>query len=75
MKRLVKKCAFAILMWIQLFGNVSTGTSPKGKTDAICSQKYVQKKHCTKFSNEKSSVFSPVNLLENLHAILYLYYI
>ena len=28
-------------------------------------------KHCTKFSNEKSMVFSPVNILENLHASAY----
>ena len=28
-------------------------------------------KHCTKFSNEKSSFFSPVNLFENLHASAY----
>ena len=28
-------------------------------------------KHCTKFSNEKSMVFSPVNLFEILHANTY----
>ena len=29
-------------------------------------------KHCTKFSNDKSMVFSPVNILENLHASTYM---
>ena len=32
------------------------------------------KKQCTKFSNKKSSVFFPVNLLENLHASTYTIY-
>ena len=37
----------------------------------VCILYSLPKKQCTKFSNEKSSVFFPVNLLENLHASTY----
>ena len=35
----------------------------------------VRQKECSKFSNEKSLVFSVVNLLENLHVSTYTIYV
>ena len=61
----------------------SSHCSPDSATLSISFQKKLKKyaanlrlyslpqKHCTKFSNEKSSVFSPVNLFENLHESAY----